>query len=132
MYRPERPEHRTPPQLFNAHLGAIRRGQFRRRPPDSAEVAQDFLQYSLADYAKRRRSGVNRWRDVYPAYAFALASHAGDWPRGTDDTEAELAAHWEQARGESRLEWAQARAVVEDAWLALDRMPAAAVHARSL
>lgn len=132
MYRPERPEHRTAPQLFNAHLGAMRRGVFKRRAADAEEVAQDFLQYSLADYAKRRRRGITRWRDVYPAYAFALASHAADWPRATDDTEAELAAHWEQARGESRLKWAQARAVIEDAWLALDRMPAAAVHSRSL
>ena len=31
-------------------------------------------------------------------------------------------------RGQSRLGWHQARAVVEDAWLALDHMPAAAVH----
>lgn len=132
MYRPDRPEHRAVPALFNAHLAAVRRGVFKRRAADADEVAQDFLQYSLADYAKRRRKGFTRWRDVYPAYAFALASHAADWPRGTGDTEAELAAYWEQARGDSRLPWDQARAVIEDAWLALDRMPAAAVHSRSL
>jgi hypothetical protein len=132
MYRPEHPEYRSAPRLFNAHLGAIRRGVFKRRAADADEVAQDFLQYSLADYAKRRRQGFTRWRDVYPAYAFALASHAADWPRGTGDTEAELAAYWEQARGESRLKWDQARAVIEDAWLALDRRHAVQGHSRPL
>jgi len=96
-------------------------------PLESHGVAQDYRHYSLVDYQRRRRRGGPTWRDLYPAYVFARRTHAEDWPR-TDDSDEALAAQWEQMRGESRLSWRRARAVVEDAWLALDHMPIAAVH----
>lgn len=130
MYRPDRIEHRPAPSLFSADPKVMRRGRLRRQTHAADEVAQDFVQYSLDDYARRRR-GAMGWRDLQPAYAFALATHAADWPRGSFDTDAELAEHWELARGDSRLGWEQVRALVEDAWLALDRMPVAAVHVRT-
>ncbi|MNV23308.1 hypothetical protein D3C71_1143170 [compost metagenome] len=129
MFRLDRTENRAPPSLFNADPAVMRRGRLNRSKHDAGEVAQDFVQYSLDDYARRRR-GAQRWRDLQPAYAFALVTHAADWPRGNADTEVELAEHWEQSRGESRLRWEQVRGVIEDAWLALDRMPIAAVHVR--
>ena len=129
MYRPDRIEHPAAPTLFAADPKLMRRGRFRRSQHAADEVAQDFVQYSLDDYARRRR-GARGWLDLQPAYAFARATHAADWPRGSGDTDVELAEHWEQARGGSRLRWEQVRDLVEDAWLALDRMPVAAVHAR--
>jgi hypothetical protein len=97
---------------------------------DPQAVAQDFHHYSLADYRRRRRRGGPSWRDLCPAYAFAQLTHAADWPRAAaDGAEDELAAQWERMRGSSRLSWRRARPVVEDAWLALDHIPAAAVHA---
>jgi hypothetical protein len=96
---------------------------------EPAGVAQDYRHYSLADYQRRRRRGGPSWRDLYPAYAFALLTHAADWPRAPDEgVEDELAAQWERMRGSSRLSWRRARPVVEDAWLALDHIPVAAVH----
>ena len=86
MYRPDRAEHPAAPTLFAPDPSVMRRGRHRRRQQAAGEVAQDFVQYSLADYARRR--------------------------------------------GGSRLRWEQVRDLVEDAWLALDRMPVAAVHAR--
>ncbi|GAB3044510.1 hypothetical protein [Stenotrophomonas tumulicola] len=130
MPRLERPM----PSLFSAlrdplaQAPAQRRSR-RHRQEDPQSVAQDYLQYMLNDYEQRRSHGRRRWRDLCPAYAFALTTHAADWPRGGDEeTEGELAAHWEQMRGESRLRWPQARNVVEDAWLALDHMPISAVR----
>ncbi len=126
----QRFERRPAHSAFNAHLDPLpATGRQRpRRGQEGSAVAQDFLQYSLADYDRRRRRGAAVWRDLCPAYAFALTTHSADWPRGTGDTDGELAAHWDQVRGESRLEWPQVRPVIEDAWLALDHMPAAAVH----
>lgn len=123
-------DRRAAPALFNAYLQPERSGRRARRDraEDAQAIAQDYLQYMRSDYEQRRSHGRRSWRDLYPAYAFALTTHYADWPRGADDTDGELAEHWEQMRGQSRLGWYQARAVVEDAWLALDHMPAAAVH----
>ncbi|WP_313178079.1 hypothetical protein [Stenotrophomonas sp.] len=128
MARLERPA----PSVFNAlldPLGARTPLRRARRREDPQAVAQDYLQYMLNDYERRRANGHRNWRDLCPVYAFALTTHAADWPRGGDaDTGEELAAHWEQMRGQSRLGWAQARPVVEDAWCALDHIPTAAVR----
>jgi len=130
MHRLERPA----PQVFNPLLdplagSPVQRRIRRQRREDPQAVAQDYLQYMLTDYERRRGQGRRSWSDLCPAYAFALTTHAADWPRGGDaQTEDELGAHWEQMRGHSRLRWAQARPVVEDAWLALDHMPAPAVR----
>lgn len=130
MHRLERPS----PSVFNVRQDPLAGTPAQRRArrlqrEDPHAVAQDYLQYMLNDYDSRRRQGHRSWRDLCPAYAFALTTHAANWPRGGDDaTEGELAAHWEQMRGESRLRWPQAREVVEDAWTALDHMPASALR----
>ncbi len=125
----QRFERRSVQQAFNAHLDPLpAEGNRRaRRAPENSAVAQDFLQYSLHDYDRRRRQGA-LWRDLCPAYTFALNTHLDDWPRGIDGTDQELAAHWEQVRGESRLDWEQVRPVIEDAWLALDHMPSRVIR----
>jgi len=122
MQRMQRPM----PALFNAHQDplAAHAGPRPRRRPDPQAVAQDYLPYMPDDYQARRRLARRRWADLCPAYAFALTTHAADWPRSGDDAiEHALAAHWEQVRDGSRMNWPQARRVVEDAWMALDHMP---------
>lgn len=124
-------ERRPDRSLLQCHLEPLpprgrRRRQLRER--GAGAIAQDYDQWMLADYARRRARGGPPWRDLRPAYAFARATHADDWPREDTEAQAALAAHWEQVRGESHLAWARARPVVEDAWRALDHMPAAAVH----
>lgn len=105
------------------------RAHRKSRVPDTAGVPQDFHCYSLADYQRRRRRGGPTWRDLSPAYAFARITHAADWPRGADaNCEQALAAQWDSMRGASRLDWPQVRDIVEDAWLALDHIPEAAIH----
>ncbi|APP77848.1 hypothetical protein [Xanthomonas vesicatoria] len=127
-----RPQDRRPDRrLFSAHAdpAAPKRTQRQRSSPDAVGVAQDFQCYSQADYQRRRRRGGPTWRDLSPAYAFARLTHAADWPRGSDmQCEQALAAQWDSMRGESRLDWPHARTVVEDAWLALDHIPQAAIH----
>ena len=110
----ERYERQPASPRFDAPLLPPRRRAGGRHVQQSDGDAQDYPQYARADFA-RRRTGAVSWRDLYPAYVFARISHRADWPRGTDNTEAELAALWEQLRGGSRLSWARVRPVVEDA-----------------
>lgn len=128
MHRLERPM----PSVFNARqdpLPAAAKRRLRQSRNEPQAVAQDYLHYMLDDYQARRRVGRRRWADLCPAYAFALTTHAGNWPRSGDEaTEGALAAHWEQVRDTSRMSWDQARRVVEDAWVALDHMPPPALR----
>ena len=76
---------RPAPSVFNALLDPLgqRTAQRRtRRHEDPQAVAQDYLQYMLSDYEERRGQGHRNWRDLCPVYAFALTTHAADWPRG--------------------------------------------------
>ncbi len=125
------PSARPDPLLFNAHLDPLPAAPPGRHDATSPlpHAAADYRQYSLADYRQRRDRLGTPWRDLCPAYAFALRTHAGGWPRAPmADTDGELAAHWEQVRGESCLDWRQARPVIEDAWQALDHLPAPALR----
>jgi hypothetical protein len=126
------PSARPDPLLFNAHLDPLPamppQGPGEASGPHPHDAA-DYRQYSLADYRQRRDRHGTPWRDLCPAYAFALRTHAGGWPRAPmADTDGELAAHWEQVRGESQLDWHQARPVIEDAWQVLDHLPAPALR----
>lgn len=122
-------ERRPDPRLFALLARPSAASNRRTAGAEPQAVAQDFHHYSLADYQRRRRRGGPSWRDLSPAYAFAQLTHAADWPRAAaDGAEEELASQWERMRGGSRLSWRRARPVVEDAWLALDHIPAAAVH----
>lgn len=126
-------DRRADRQLIHCHLDPLPARRYRRRlaRTSSSDVAQDFEHYTLRDYARRAARGKGNWRDLRPAYAFALISHAAGWPRGGDEeTETELAAQWDRMRGTSRLGWATARPVIEDAWQALDQMPAVAPATR--
>jgi len=124
------PSDRPDPLLFNVHLDPLPVApQPDRTDGPRPHDAPDYRQYSLADYRQRRARHGTPWRDLCPAYAFALRTHAGGWPRAPmADTDGELAAHWEQVRGESHLDWRQARQVIEDAWQALDHLPAPALR----
>jgi hypothetical protein len=125
------PSARPDPLLFNAHLDPLPAAPPVRHDATSPlpHAAADDRQYSLADYRQRRDRHGTPWRDLCPAYAFALRTHVGGWPRGPmADTDSELAAHWEHVRGESQLDWRQARPVIEDAWQALDHLPAPALR----
>jgi hypothetical protein len=55
--------------------------------------------------------------DFAPAFCFGITAHSQYPGRAFDEIEAELSARWPDARGGSRLEWAEARPAVRDAWI---------------
>lgn len=101
----QRQPHRPALSWLNAHVA-----------PDAASVARlapdHFRRYVARDYRHRARGRTLRWSDVQPAYLLALQCHLSCWPQDCEGWNDQLAIHWESCRGESRLEWPQARDVV--------------------
>lgn len=54
--------------------------------------------------------------DYGPAYVFGIHASAKYADRGFEEVEAELEREWHTVRGDSTLEWAQARDAASDSW----------------
>ena len=109
------------PQWLNAHVA-----------PDATDVARlapdHFRRFVARDFRQRARGRRVGWADVQPAYLLALQCHLSCWPQDCDGWDEELARHWEQCRGQSRLEWPQARDIVLASWKVLGPLPGRALQ----
>lgn len=77
--------------------------------------------YWSANYLKRDYVEPNRsYTDYRPAYQYGWESHARLGNRSFRDVESDLERGWELARGESRLDWTQAKHAASDAWRRLE------------
>ena len=70
------------------------------------------------DYYQRDRDFD---RDYAPAYRLGTEYRNEAGRRHWNETERELKARWDQARGESTLDWPQAQPAIRDAWERTDR-----------
>jgi hypothetical protein len=102
--------------VIGAAVGAVAGGLGGDAIASSLEQAHD-ANYWRENYAKRPYvEAGDSFDDFGPAFEYGTAwrgRHAG---RTFDEVEPELAAHWESARGASRLEWDRARFAARDAW----------------
>ena len=78
------------------------------------EEAYWRAEYANVDYYKE---GYDFDRDLHPAYAVGYANRAR-YPADArfEDHEAELERSWHEVKGESRMEWEEARKASYDAW----------------
>ena len=78
------------------------------------EEAYWRAQHANADYY---REGHEFDRDLHPAYAVGYANRAR-YPADArfEDHESDLERSWHEVKGESRLEWEEARRATRDAW----------------
>lgn len=60
--------------------------------------------------------GLSYEQDYSPAYRYGVDAFGADPDRHFNDMEAQLAEGWARVRGESRLDWEQARLPTLDAW----------------
>lgn len=61
-------------------------------------------------------SSSHGWDDFGPAYRLGYERYPGYHGRRFDEVEPEFARHWEESRGESRLDWDEARHATRDAY----------------
>jgi hypothetical protein len=93
------------------------------------DVPRSYDAFCRAHFASVRRIHPELdWDDARPAYTIALAAHAVLCEALDEEREQALADHWEQIRGRSTLGWAQARPLVADGCLALNRLDPLAMH----
>lgn len=78
------------------------------------EEAYWRAEYANADYYQE---GYDFDRDMHPAYAVGYANR-GYYPADArfEDHEADLQRSWEEVKGDSRMEWNEARQASHDAW----------------
>lgn len=74
--------------------------------------------YWRANWSERSYidGGFTYDQDYGPAYRYGVDAYTRFPERRYDDIETDLSAGWREARGESRLEWDQARHATRDAW----------------
>jgi hypothetical protein len=71
------------------------------------------LEFPTRTYAAGSKFG---WDDYEPAFRLGYQRYPDCHGRSFDEVEPEFAQRWPEARGESRLEWDEARHAVRDAY----------------
>jgi len=97
-----------------AAVGAIVGGLAGKGVAESIDPTAE-LGYWRGNYASRDYVDPGRAFDDYaPAYDYGVRSYRAD--RSFDELEPDLAGDWDAVRGNSDLEWNDARPAVRDAW----------------
>jgi hypothetical protein len=87
------------------------------------DVPPAYEQFCRSHFASVKRLHPQlEWSDACLAYAVALSAHAVLCDALGEETERRLGEAWPRLRGESTLEWPQARGLVADGCSALARL----------
>ena len=73
--------------------------------------------HATASYARSDRD----WNDYQPAYKYGYDTYGRHQGRRFEDVDDELGSEWNRNRGNSRLEWSDAREAVRDGWHRIER-----------
>ena len=93
------------------------------------EVPIPYDQFCRSHFASVKRLHPElSWDDACPAYAIALYAHAVLCEALDQGREQLLEAQWPRLRGQSTLEWPQARALIADGCSAMARLDPLAMH----
>jgi len=87
------------------------------------EVPPAYAQFCRTHFGSVKRLHPELcWEDACAAYAVALAAHAALCDEIDPERERQLADNWNLIRGNSELDWSQARGLVADGCSALARL----------
>ncbi len=103
------------PAAEGAHEDDQARAPLYPRAPDVIDMDSE-LGYWRGHYRGLPGGSALRYGDYEPAVKLGLDAYMRSRGRAIDDMEDELEACYRRTRGPSRLDWAQARAVVRLAW----------------
>ncbi len=102
--------------VIGAALGAVVGGLAGKGVAEAIDpTAEDA--YWRENYKDRPYAGGDASYDDYqPAYGFGVDSYTRYKGRRFEEVEPDLSRTWDHARGESRLDWNDAKAATRDAW----------------
>ena len=109
--------------LIGAGLGTIAGAAAGKGVAERIDPTGEDL-YWQEEYKRRPyyNSAYNYEKDYAPAYSYGVDARSRLGDRAWDEsTEAELERDWASARGQSALEWRDAKAAVHDSWTRADR-----------
>jgi len=103
-----------------AAVGAVAGGLIGKGVAESVNPTEEH-EYWRQNYATRPYAQPGTAYDEYaPAYQFGWESRTRAADKKFDDVEPTLGQDWENRRGDSHLNWSQARNAVRDAWDRVD------------
>lgn len=103
-----------------AAIGAVAGGLIGKGVAESVNPSVEH-QYWRENYSKRPYATAGASYDQFaPAYQFGWESRSQHTDKGFDDVEPTLGQDWENRKGDSNLNWGQARNAVRDAWDRVD------------
>jgi hypothetical protein len=87
------------------------------------DVPAEYDEFCRSHFASVKRLHPDlTWDDACPAYAIALSAHAVLCVELDEEKSRQLELHWPRIRGQSTLDWPQARALIADGCSALARL----------
>ena len=109
--------------LIGAGVGAVAGAAAGRRVAERVDPTGE-VEFWRNEYASRPYTDTDNYdyeRDYAAAYGYGLQVREQYGTRDFDDSEDDIREGWELARGESQLDWDEAREAVRDAWFRADR-----------
>jgi len=102
--------------VVGAAVGAIVGGLAGKGVAESIDPTVEAAYWRDNFKSRPYAANATSFDDYGPAYGYGVSSYTKYPDRSFDDVEADLARDWDSARGESKLQWAQARNATRDAW----------------
>jgi|GEM_PF-2662424 len=102
--------------VIGATVGAIVGGLAGKAVAESVNPTREDL-YWRSNYSDRPYiDRTKNYEDYGPAYGFAVNRYSENADRRFEDVETDLSRDWPSSRGQSTLEWSDARPAARDAW----------------
>lgn len=112
----------APAGPLGSAIGAIAGGALGAKAVDAAVDPDEYREHFHSRFQTVAYYSAGRgWSDYEPAYQFGYDTYRQYQGRDFDEVEPELERQWRSARGDSSLEWSDARHAVRDSWQHIER-----------
>ena len=102
--------------VVGAAIGAIVGGLLGKGVAEAIDPTSEAVYWKENFSSRPYADNATNYDDYGPAYNYGVASYSKYPGRSFDDIESELSENWDSVRGQSRLDWDDARVATRDAY----------------